>query len=126
MKPCKLTLNGHVYTVDRDGTIIADGQTDITHTDMGKGVLMEVRRLRANKARRDRHQATTAETCTRFPLQYYTPLTVNEFWNYAATAVSRTVIQDTEQVLQFRNAKGLLTTEKWWFVSPHWLRISVR
>mgnify|MGYP001607327973 CR=1 FL=1 len=58
--------------------------------------------------------------------QRETPATIKQFWHYAGEAVSRTVIQEWEQVLQFRNAKGLLTTEKWVFVEPCWLRVSVR
>ena len=57
MRPCKVTFNDHHYLINADGSVLAGGQDNITETALGYAVLKEVRRLRTNKARRERHQA---------------------------------------------------------------------
>ena len=55
-----------------------------------------------------------------------TPAKVIDYWKHVEKADTHTVIDPWHHVVQVRNAKGLLTTEKWTFVYPCWLRVSTR
>ena len=66
MKPCRLTLDGKRYLVNQHGVVaqLAGGDfmsgyniIDFCNSETTDAVLAEVRRLRANKNRRERDQA---------------------------------------------------------------------
>ena len=55
-----------------------------------------------------------------------TPATITQFWNYLNDAVTHTKVDDFTTILTFKNRRGLYVTEKWVFIDPCWLRVSIR